>query len=99
MRGKCHTCLRDDEVHKKTTQILLLVRVKERGSYLSLATPVLRVKNELGQLGGSFWRGAAPGAGLVWSKAACEAVGSAECELGMATLSARPRDTAPLLPL
>lgn len=38
---------------------------------------MLRVKNELGHLGSSYWRGANPGAGLVWGNAACEAVGSA----------------------
>lgn len=90
-------CVSHAEVCKKPTQSLLLGRVKERGSYLNLATPVLGVKNELGQLGSSFWPGAAPGAGLVWSSAACEAVGSAEWELGIGALSALPRDRAPLL--
>lgn len=67
-------CVSDAEVHKKTTNHLALVRVKESWSYLSLAIPVLRVKNELERLGSSFWHGAAPGAGVVWSGAGCEAV-------------------------
>lgn len=37
-----------------------------------------------------------PGAGLVWSDAACEAVGWAEGELGIGALSGLPRDRAAL---